>query len=113
MNGELCIGLFANRDIPARTELTYDYRLQSFEKQQIQACFCGAENCRGQIGTGIMPDSSLAQAVAAAAAAKSAATKKHGIGKKKKKKSLYNKDGLSRSQVRTMAFALCMCERFQ
>lgn len=42
----------AVRDIPAGTELTYDYRLEgpgvlSAEERKRYACRCGAPNCRG------------------------------------------------------------------
>ena len=48
VDGEYRIGIFASDDIPAETELTYDYRFDSFGP--LQQCMCGAENCRGFIG---------------------------------------------------------------
>jgi hypothetical protein len=48
VNGEFRVGLFALRDIPAGTELTYDYRFEAFGP--MQRCMCGSVNCRGFIG---------------------------------------------------------------
>lgn len=48
VQGEVAIGLFASKDIPAGNELTYDYNFQNFGKRQI--CLCGSDNCRGYIG---------------------------------------------------------------
>ncbi|KAJ3176274.1 Histone-Lysine N-Methyltransferase ash1l [Irineochytrium annulatum] len=48
VNGEYAIGLFATADIEGGTELTYDYRFESFGP--MQPCLCGAESCRGFIG---------------------------------------------------------------
>jgi SET domain-containing protein len=45
VGGEYRIGLFALRDIAPETELTYDYRFESFGP--LQKCLCGSENCRG------------------------------------------------------------------
>ena len=51
--GDIRIGLFAVEDIPAHTELTFNYRLEFAEdvangsdKRQ-QPCNCGAPNCAG------------------------------------------------------------------
>ncbi|KAJ1561258.1 DNA-binding transcription repressor [Cladochytrium tenue] len=45
VRGEHRVGVFALRDIPPGTELTYDYKLQSFGP--MQQCLCGSNNCRG------------------------------------------------------------------
>lgn len=50
VDGEFAIGIFASKDIPALTELTYDYNFKSFG--HAQACFCGSEKCSGLIGGG-------------------------------------------------------------
>ena len=47
-NGELCVGIFANRDIPAGEELTFDYQMERFD--QAQPCFCGMPSCSGVMG---------------------------------------------------------------
>ncbi|KAJ3099148.1 Histone-Lysine N-Methyltransferase ash1l [Phlyctochytrium planicorne] len=46
--GEFCVGLFASADIQPGSELTYDYRFESFGP--MQRCLCGSPNCRGFIG---------------------------------------------------------------
>ncbi|KAI8896125.1 hypothetical protein BC833DRAFT_116955 [Globomyces pollinis-pini] len=48
VGGEFRIGLFATTDIEPGTEVTYDYRFESFGP--LQKCLCQAENCRGYIG---------------------------------------------------------------
>ncbi|TPX40433.1 histone-lysine N-methyltransferase [Synchytrium endobioticum] len=50
VNGEYCIGLFAEHDVPAGTELTYDYRFQPIVEGPMKACLCGAPRCRGFLG---------------------------------------------------------------
>lgn len=49
VNGETRIGIFAIKDIPSGTELTFDYRLDSLGNEK-KACLCGASNCSGYIG---------------------------------------------------------------
>ncbi|CAG8776609.1 11938_t:CDS:2, partial [Acaulospora morrowiae] len=49
-NGELFIGVFASYDIPANTELTYDYNFSTFGGAEEQECLCGALTCRGVMG---------------------------------------------------------------
>jgi len=48
VDGELCVGLFASRDIQPDEELTYDYKFKTFG-DAMQACLCGSTNCRGYI----------------------------------------------------------------
>ncbi|KAJ3409815.1 Histone-Lysine N-Methyltransferase ash1l [Chytridiales sp. JEL 0842] len=55
VNGEFRVGLFALRDIPAGTELTYDYRFEAFGP--MQRCMCGSIECRGFIGINKKSDS--------------------------------------------------------
>ncbi|KAF9968912.1 Histone-Lysine N-Methyltransferase ash1l [Actinomortierella ambigua] len=50
LNGEMSIGIFASQDIPAMTEITYDYNFSSFSGAHLQQCRCGSANCRGYIG---------------------------------------------------------------
>ncbi|KAJ3323140.1 Histone-Lysine N-Methyltransferase ash1l [Boothiomyces sp. JEL0866] len=47
-DGECRIGLFASKDIQPGSELTYDYKFESFGP--LQKCMCQSENCRGFIG---------------------------------------------------------------
>jgi len=53
--GDIRIGLFASTDIPADTELTFNYQLEcapgaANEDKRQQPCQCGAPNCSGFIG---------------------------------------------------------------
>ena len=52
VGGELCIGIFALRDVDANTELTFDYHFER-DAQQTQRlrCLCGEPNCRGFVGS--------------------------------------------------------------
>ncbi|KAG9304637.1 hypothetical protein G9A89_020201 [Geosiphon pyriformis] len=50
-NGEIFVGVFAKADIPVKMELTYDYKFSSYSEAEKQICLCGAEKCRGLIGT--------------------------------------------------------------
>lgn len=56
VNGELRIGFFSKRFIPAGDELTFDYQFQRYGKEA-QKCFCESKNCRGWIGKGPCSDS--------------------------------------------------------
>ncbi|VEN39926.1 unnamed protein product [Callosobruchus maculatus] len=49
VNGETRVGLFATVDIPAETELTFNYNLECVGKEK-KVCRCGAPNCSGFIG---------------------------------------------------------------
>ena len=49
VNGDTRVGLFANRDIPAGTELTFDYQLDTRGNEK-KECHCGAPNCSGFLG---------------------------------------------------------------
>jgi histone-lysine N-methyltransferase SETD2 len=49
VRGELCIGIFATRDIAAGEELTIDYKFERFGEKPSR-CFCMAGACCGWIG---------------------------------------------------------------
>ena len=49
VKGEPRIGIFANQDIPAGTELTFDYHLDSLGND-MKKCLCGSKNCSGFLG---------------------------------------------------------------
>ncbi|XP_051575707.1 histone-lysine N-methyltransferase SETD2-like isoform X2 [Myxocyprinus asiaticus] len=49
VNGQLRVGFFTTKAVPAGTELTFDYQFQRYGKEA-QKCFCGAPSCRGLIG---------------------------------------------------------------
>ncbi|XP_053515874.1 histone-lysine N-methyltransferase NSD3 isoform X6 [Artibeus jamaicensis] len=49
VNGEVRVGLFALCDIPAGTELTFNYNLDCLGNGRTE-CHCGAENCSGFLG---------------------------------------------------------------
>jgi len=44
--GEVRVGVFARRFVPAGTELTYDYNFQWFGGEKV-ACRCGSAGCVG------------------------------------------------------------------
>lgn len=49
VNGDTRVGLFANCDIEAGAELTFNYNLECIGKEK-KICLCGAPNCSGFIG---------------------------------------------------------------
>ncbi|CAL5057754.1 unnamed protein product [Urochloa decumbens] len=50
VNGEVCIGIFAMRNIKKAEELTFDYNYVRVSGAAPQKCFCGTAKCRGYIG---------------------------------------------------------------
>lgn len=50
VGGDTRVGLFAIEDIPAHSELTFNYNLQCVGTEKKRCC-CGAPNCSGFIGT--------------------------------------------------------------
>lgn len=50
VNGEICIGLFALRNIKKGEELTFDYNYVRVFGAAAKKCYCGASQCRGYIG---------------------------------------------------------------
>ena len=53
--GEICVGVFAIKDIQENEELTFNYGFDLF-KTVFQKCYCGAYNCKGYLGL-VQPDS--------------------------------------------------------
>ncbi|KAL3678466.1 hypothetical protein R1sor_021422 [Riccia sorocarpa] len=51
VNGEVCIGLFAIRDIAEGEEVTFDYNYVRVRGASAKKCKCGSSQCRGFIGT--------------------------------------------------------------
>jgi len=49
VQGETCVGIFAMRDIPKGSELTFDYQFERLGVAK-QRCLCGAAKCRGFLG---------------------------------------------------------------
>lgn len=47
--GEVCVGIFAKKNINEDEELTFDYRLDT-HKTQLTRCLCGSKNCRQYLG---------------------------------------------------------------
>ena len=45
--GELRVGIFATKDIPAGEEITFDYQLDTLGNADKKPCHCGAKNCSG------------------------------------------------------------------
>ncbi|XP_018319115.1 uncharacterized protein LOC108732676 isoform X2 [Agrilus planipennis] len=56
VNGDTKVGLFALEDIPANTELTFNYNLECVGKEK-KVCKCGAQTCSGFIGLKFKPES--------------------------------------------------------
>ncbi|KAJ0976840.1 hypothetical protein J5N97_012314 [Dioscorea zingiberensis] len=50
VNGEVCIGLFAIRDIQEGEEVTFDYNYVRVFGAAAKKCVCGSSECRGYIG---------------------------------------------------------------
>ncbi|KAI4337862.1 hypothetical protein L6164_016231 [Bauhinia variegata] len=50
VNGEMCIGLFALRDIKQDEEVTFDYNYVRVFGAAAKKCYCGSPQCRGYIG---------------------------------------------------------------
>ena len=49
--GENRVGIFAIKDIPYGTEISYDYKFERCSGASKQPCFCGSPICRGYIGS--------------------------------------------------------------
>lgn len=49
------LALFASKDIPAGTELTYDYNWASHPDDGRIECRCGTEDCRGRLLPLLLP----------------------------------------------------------
>uniref|UniRef100_A0A8C4T551 [histone H3]-lysine(36) N-trimethyltransferase n=1 Tax=Erpetoichthys calabaricus TaxID=27687 RepID=A0A8C4T551_ERPCA len=49
VNGQLRVGFFTTKLVPAGAELTFDYQFQRYGKEA-QKCLCGAPSCRGFLG---------------------------------------------------------------
>ncbi len=47
--GEVCVGIFAVRDIKENEELTFDYQFDFF-KTPFTKCYCGTAKCKGYLG---------------------------------------------------------------
>ena len=59
VQGELCIGFFALKDIQQHEEITFDYNFERYGEKPTR-CLCGTEKCRGFIGGGdILNEDSL------------------------------------------------------
>eukprot|EP00250_Pteridium_aquilinum_P019301 c24385_g1_i2 orf=369-5060(+) len=50
VNGEVCIGLFAIRDLKKGEEITFDYNFVRVCGAAAKKCLCGSRDCRGFIG---------------------------------------------------------------
>ncbi|XP_002980990.2 histone-lysine N-methyltransferase ASHH2 [Selaginella moellendorffii] len=50
VNGEICIGLFAIRDVAKNEEITFNYNFERLYGAAAKKCHCGSAHCRGYIG---------------------------------------------------------------
>ncbi|KAJ8762876.1 hypothetical protein K2173_023005 [Erythroxylum novogranatense] len=50
VNGEICIGLFALKDMKKGEEVTFDYNYVRVFGAAAKRCYCGSPQCRGYIG---------------------------------------------------------------
>ncbi|KAH8306400.1 hypothetical protein KR018_010414 [Drosophila ironensis] len=50
------VGIFAIKDIPANTELTFNYLWDDLMNDSKKVCFCGAARCSGEIGGKLKDD---------------------------------------------------------
>lgn len=56
--GEVCVGIFALKDIHENEELTFDYQFDFF-KTPFTKCYCGANKCKGYLGVLATTDDNL------------------------------------------------------
>jgi SET domain-containing protein len=49
IQNEICVGIFAQKDILENEELTFDYQFDFF-KTAFTKCYCGAAKCKGFLG---------------------------------------------------------------
>ena len=47
--GEVCVGIFAIKDIKENEELSFDYQFDFF-KTPFTKCYCGTSKCKGYLG---------------------------------------------------------------
>lgn len=47
--GEVCVGIFALKDIKENEELSFDYQFDFF-KTPFTKCYCGTAKCKGYLG---------------------------------------------------------------
>lgn len=83
VNNKTCIGLFAITNIPAGTELTFDYHLDCVGDKKVE-CLCGTSSCLGYLGAKREKKDKSQSSTAAA-------TPKEAIKKKKKSKKGHRK----------------------
>ncbi|MCD7469283.1 hypothetical protein HAX54_008211 [Datura stramonium] len=62
VNGEVCIGLFALRDIKKGEEVTFDYNYVRVFGAAAKKCVCGSPHCRGYIGGDLLNEEEIVQA---------------------------------------------------
>lgn len=116
LSAEFQIGLFANRDIEAGEELTYNYGWAAFQPRDItgaptaevplEQCLCGAANCLGILG-GKKAPATKARVSEVAANSRKKTAKSRGRGKGKARKA----GKQSRARLRAMtpvASAACL-----
>ncbi|KAF3651527.1 putative F-box/kelch-repeat protein-like [Capsicum annuum] len=62
VNGEVCVGLFALRDIKKGEEVTFDYNYVRVFGAAAKKCVCGSPSCRGYIGGDLLNEEVIVQA---------------------------------------------------
>ncbi|KAK4795363.1 hypothetical protein SAY86_013357 [Trapa natans] len=61
VNGEICIGLFAIRDMKKGEEVTFDYNYVRVFGAAAKKCVCGSPLCRGYIGGDLQSTETIVQ----------------------------------------------------
>ncbi|TMW41095.1 hypothetical protein DOY81_013825, partial [Sarcophaga bullata] len=85
------VGLFAIKDIPENTELTFNYHWDDLLGNEKETCYCGAKKCAGQIGAKVKNLESIKESPTNVASKRKTKAKRLLNGTRKNKDKLGNK----------------------